>query len=195
MRIRTKIALSIIVCLGGVIVSAGSGTKPLSRIPAEQREAFTKRLDTYVNAYRERKWGKLYDLVSDVGRGGANRRIFVAAMKAEHGTDFAQMPDLLEVRPGRTEAGGEGGGYDIYGCGKARREGMMFNGIAVMHAVHEHNDWFFAGWRFTEFPNEPCKALSDPAWQPENRTAWNEPMEEIIHFKKSGVPFHVEVPH
>lgn len=85
--------------------------------------------------------------------------------------------------------------YDIYGCGRAQREGMMFNGIVVLHTVFEHNDWSFTGWRFTEFPNEPCKALSDPKWQPESRVAWNSPMEEVIHFKSQGVPFHQDPPH
>jgi hypothetical protein len=139
------------------------------------------------------KWDKLYDLVSDTGRDGANRKTFIAAMKSEHGTDFAQMPDLLEFKPDRAEKNGDG--HDIYGCGKAQREGMKFNGIVVLHTVFEHNNWSFTGWRFTEFPNEPCEALSDPKWQTANRGAWHSPMEEIVHFKSQGVPFHQDPPH
>lgn len=30
-------------------------------------------------------------------------------------------------------------------CGKARRESQNFNGIALVRAVFEHNDWFFSG--------------------------------------------------
>jgi hypothetical protein len=59
-------------------------------------------------------------------------------MNSAHGSDVAQMPDLLEFKSDRTEKNDDG--YDIYGCGKARREGMMFNGIAVMHIVFEHNN-------------------------------------------------------
>jgi hypothetical protein len=44
-------------------------------------------------------------------------------MTSEHGTDFAQMPDLLEFRPELTERNDKGE-FDIYGCAKARREGM-----------------------------------------------------------------------
>jgi len=59
-----------------------------------------------------------------------------------------------------------------------------------VHAVYEHNDWFFTGWTFTEFPNEPCKAFADPKWQPSNRIKWNRSMEEIANFKYKG-----SVPH
>jgi hypothetical protein len=72
---------------------------------------------------------------------------------------------------------------------------MSFNGIVVVHAVFEHQDWFFTGWRFTDFPNTPCKELADPKWQPENPVKWNTPMEEIAHSKQQGVPVHVDAPH
>ena len=65
------------------------------------------------------------------------------------------------------------------GCAKAQREGRMYNGIAVAHAVFEHAGWFFTGWSFTEFPNEPCNVLSDPKWKPENPIGWDQPMEEL----------------
>jgi len=99
-------------------------------------------------------------------------------MKAAHGKDFANAPDLLEFQAGRSDKN-ERGGYDIYGCGKAQRENMLFQGIAVVHAVFEHDDWFFTGWTFTIFPNELCKALADPAWRPITRLIWSQPMEEL----------------
>jgi|SRR5580704_1300251 hypothetical protein len=193
MKLRTAVAVTILSLLISSMSLAGGVSEPFSSIPAEQREALAKRLRTYVEAYRDRKWGKLYDLISDTGKGGADRKTFAAAMTAEHGKNFAQMPDLLEFKPDRTEKSDEG--FDIYGCGKAQREGMTFNGIVVMHAVRERDDWSFTGWTFTEFPNEPCKALADPRWQPGNRMKWNRPMEEVANFKSQGVPFHVDSPH
>jgi hypothetical protein len=69
----------------------------------------------------------------------------------------------------------------------------MYRGIAVMHAMFEHYGWFFTGWSFTEFPNEPCKGLSSPGWQPENRMGWDQPMEEV-RSQAGGVPVHVDKP-
>jgi hypothetical protein len=192
MKLRTRVAVTVLSLLASMMCLAGGGAEPLSSIPAEQREALAKRLRTYVEAYRDRKWDKLYDLISDTGKGGADRETFAAAMTAEHGRNFAQMPDLLEFKPDRTEKSDDG--FDIYGCGKAQREGMTFNGIVVMHAVLERDDWSFTGWTFTEFPNEPCKALADPRWQPGSRMKWNKPMEEVANFKSQGVPFHVDSP-
>lgn len=185
-----KIVSTLAACLASYLCLAGSGAEPLSEVPTAQREALTKRLAAYVEAYRGRKWDRLYDLVSDTAKGGTNRQTFIAAMKHEQGMDFAQMPDLLEFKPDRTEKNNDG--FDIYGCGKARREGAMFNGIAVAHAVFEHNGWFLTGWTFTEFPNEPCEAFAGPKWQPSNRIKWNSPMEEVAHFKSQGVPFHID---
>lgn len=96
-------------------------------------------------------------------------------------------------KPDRAEKNDDG--LDIYGCGKARREGLTFNGIAVTHVVFEHGDWFFTGWKFTEFPNEPCKSLSSPNWHPRNQMAWNGPMEEVENSKSRGAPFHVDSTH
>jgi hypothetical protein len=166
---------------------------PFSSIPTEQRDALSKRLGGYVEAYKGRKWEKLYDFVSDMGKGEASQNVFVAAMKAAHASAFAQMPDLQEFKPDRSDKNESG--FDIYGCGKAQREGMSFNGIVVVHAVFEHQDWFFTGWRFTDFPNTPCKELADPKWQAENRVKWNTPMEEITNSKQQGVPVHVDAPH
>jgi hypothetical protein len=72
---------------------------------------------------------------------------------------------------------------------------MLFNGAAVTHVVPEHNEWFFTGWTFTEFPIEPCTALADPKWKPRNPAKWNGPMEEVAHFKSQAAPFHVDSRH
>jgi hypothetical protein len=186
---KTRLLLSISLLLSAISVSVAM-TDALSPVPDGQREALTKRLADYVTAYRAKDWGKLYELVSEIGRGGADKQEFVTAMKSEHGTDFAQMPDLLSFTPSRTEKVSDG--FDIYGCGKARREGMTFNGVAVVHAVIEDDRWSFTSWSFTEFPNEPCKALSKPNWKPESAIDFSQAMEEVRHHKSSGVPFHVD---
>ena len=154
-------------CLGCMVTHAAKQKNPFAKVPAERQDALAKRLDAYVQADRSRNWNKLYDLVSETGKAQVNRQTFLTRMKLAHGTQFANSPDLLEFRTDRTEQA-EKGEWDIYGCGKASREGQIYNGIAVVHAVFEHNDWFFTGWSFTEFPNEPCKTLSDPDWKPDN---------------------------
>jgi hypothetical protein len=191
-----KIAAELVFVFAAWALSAAyprNSTEPFSNVPVEQRQQLTARVGVYVKAYRGRKWNQLYDYVSDTGKGGVDRRAFIAAMKSEHGSDFAQMPDLQEFKPGRAEKNGSG--FDIYGCGTAQREGMMFNGIAVMHALFEHGNWFFTGWRFTEFPNEPCEQLAHPNWQPDNHVKWDRPMEEVAHFKSKGTSFHIDSPH
>ena len=156
---------------------------------AEQREALARRLDAYVKTNRARDWGKVYDFISDAGRGSVNRQAFVARMKTAHGSEFANSPDLLEFRPVRgikadkTE-------YDLYGCGKAKRERRDFNGVALVHVIFEHNDWFFSGWTFTQFPNEPCTALSDPSWEAPGPMEWSKPLEELR--SPGTVPFQVD---
>lgn len=193
MRLLIRLSFFLLALSTPTIIMIAAITEPFSNIPAEKREALLKRLGGYVDAYKGRKWEKLYEFVSNTGKGGANQKVFVAAMKSSHGTDFAQMPDLQESKPDRTEKNEDG--YDIYGCGKAQREGRSYKGIAVVHGVFDHSDWFFTGWSFTEFPNEPCKALSNPKWEPENKMGWNRPMEELANLKQQGVPVHVDAPH
>ena len=103
MNIRIRIALCVAVCLTPPIIVCGQVTEPFFNIPPEQRESLSKRLGAYVEANKARKWDNLFDIVSDTGRGGANRQSFVAAMKSSHGSDFAQDPDLLEFKSDRTE--------------------------------------------------------------------------------------------
>jgi hypothetical protein len=177
--------------VGCAVTVAATGKEWLSVVPSEQRDALAVRLDAYVKANRARDWRKLYDLVSDAGRGGADLPTFVSKMKAAHGTEFANSPDLQEFRPDRATNGNKAE-YDIYGCAKAQREGREFNGIALTHVVFEHNKWFFSGWAFTEFPNEPCKALSDAKWEAPGPMEWNLPMEELRG--PAGAPFHVDKP-
>jgi hypothetical protein len=178
MDMRLRVVLVLLVCLGCVVPFAAKQKDSFSRVPAEQREALAKRVQGYVQENRTRNWDKLYDLVSDLGKAQISRQAFIARMNSARGTEFANSPDLLEFLPDRTEQA-ERDEWDIYGCAKARREGRIYNGIAVAHAVFEHTGWFFTGWSFTEFPNEPCKALSDPKWKPENPIGWDQPMEEL----------------
>src|ERR1035441_10839441 len=91
--------------------------------------------------------------------------------------------DLLSFLPNRATARADGE-YDVYGCGKARREGQTFNGIVVVHAVFERTGWSFTGWRFTDFPNVPCKELTDPSWRPDSGMRWDIPMEELCSLLK-----------
>lgn len=155
-----------------------SANDPFAKIPPEQREALKKRLDDYAKLQRNQDWSNLYDLVSDTGKGGVSREKFIAAMKRGHGRDFANEPDLLEFLPGRTESGLPDG-FDIYGCAKAVREGESYRGIAIIHAVFEHNNWFFTGWTFTDVSEQRCKSLDDPSWQSPAPMKWTMPMEEL----------------
>ncbi len=137
-------------------------------------------MNGYVEAQNARNWERLYAFVSDVGKGGASPKTFVVAMQSSHGKSFGVMPDLQEFKPDRANSNRDG--YDIYGCGKAEREGERYVGVVVVHAVFERSDWYFTGWRFTEFPNEPCKALSNPNWKPQDEMSWNTPMDELPNF-------------
>jgi hypothetical protein len=161
-------------------------TEPFSNISADRRESLSTRIIGYVEAYKTRNWERLYNFVSDVGKGRSNQKAFVAAMQASHGKSFALMPNIRKFTPDRAKSNGDG--YDIYGCGKVELEGGNYEGITVVHAVLEHNDWFFTGWRFTEFPYEPCKALVDPKWKPRNELAWKRPMAELPNFEELDLP-------
>jgi len=183
--------LSAILCVGTAITFALDSKEWLSAVPNDQRDALAKRLDGYVKAHNASEWSKLFDFISDAGRGDVDRQAFVAKMKAAQGKGFANSPDLLEFRPERG-ATADKSGYEIYGCGKAVREEQNFNGVALIHAVFEHDNWFFSGWTFTKFPNEPCKALSDPSWEAPAPMEWNQPMEELRG--PAGVPFHIDKP-
>ena len=157
---------------------AKSGKDAFTKLPQDEQQLLTRRLKEYVNAYRKRDWKALYQLVSDTGKNGVNQQTFIAAMNAKHGgKEYSDMPDLLAFTPNRSDENEDG--LDIYGCGKAKREGENYRGIAVIHAIHEHSTWSFSGWGFTEFPNEPCSRLSDPAWKPEGQMEWRQPMEEL----------------
>lgn len=182
--------LSVLVCTLGVSATAASTVDGLSAAPAAQREALSSRLGQYVSACRTKDWGTLYDLVSVKAKGDINKQQFILAMKAEHGTDFAQMPDLVVFTPVKSTEVSRG--YDIYGCGEAKREGMKFKGVAVVRAVFEGDTWTFSGWRFTEFPNVPCSALRSADWETPSEQGFAEPMEEVQHFQTAGVRLHVD---
>jgi hypothetical protein len=178
MNNKIAIAAALALVLGVLPVNGQSERPPLPNLPQATQKPPASRVSKYVNAYRTRDWKALYDLVSEVGKGGVDRQRFITAMKAKHGTgESAGMPNLLAFTPDRSEK--DAGGVDIYGCAKAKREGEVYTGIGVIHAVYEHDDWFFSGWSFTAFPNQPCKLLSDPTWKPSGPMEWNQPMEEI----------------
>jgi hypothetical protein len=186
-----KTASNLVLGLLTIVTVAQAAINPFSKIPNEQRAALSKQLEAYLNANRTRDWGKLYSLVSDTGRGGVSKETFVNAMEVGHGKSFANEPDLLQFNPELAE-GDKDVEYDVYGCATAQREGETHRGVAVVHTVFEHSGWLFTGWSFTEFPNEPCKALSDPSWKPFSRIPWKLPMEELRGLP--GVPFHMEAP-
>jgi hypothetical protein len=172
-------------------VIAASPPEWPSAIPPAQREVLAERLDGYTKWSKARDWGKLYDFISGSALGGVTSQIFVARMKAAHGAGFSNNPDLLAFSPARATDSGKDG-YDIYGCAKAKREGHEYNGVAVTHAIFERGNWFFAGWTFTEFLNEPCKELSDPAWEAPDAREWGRQMEELR--STEGAPMHVDEP-
>jgi hypothetical protein len=170
--------MALVLMLAFFSTYAQNEKEPFSKLPPQEQQSLTRRLSEYVNAHRTRNWKTLYDLVSDTGKNGVNRQKFIAAMKAKHGgKEYSGMPDLLTFTPNRTDENEDG--LDIYGCGKAKREGESYTGIAVIHAVQERSTWSFSGWSFTEFPNEPCSRLSDPDWKPQGQMEWKQPMEEL----------------
>lgn len=174
---RNKLQIAALLVLSFFSTYA-QNAKPFSKLPPQDQQTLTRRVSEYVNAYHTRNWNALYVLVSDTGKNGVSQQAFVAAMKVKHGgKEYSSMPDLLAFTPNRSDENEDG--LDIYGCGKAKREGENYIGIAVIHAVHEHNTWSFSGWSFTEFPNEPCSRLSDPDWKPQGQMEWKKPMEEL----------------
>jgi hypothetical protein len=169
---RRGFLFSLLVAAAGVV--GAQVLDPFAVAPAKKREALSRRLDGYVQAYRVRDWRSLYSFVSIVGLGGAGVDQFEAAMEEGHGEDFANYPDLKSIRAQRAFENGDG--YDVYGWARAVREGETHEGVAVVHTVLEHDDWFFSGWTFVDLSSEK---LSDPSWQPTEAFRWNKPLAEI----------------
>ncbi len=178
-----------ILCAACAGIVSGSDNEWSSVVPSEQRGALADRLNAYVKANRSRGWKKLYDLVSDAGRDDVSRENFCGEDGSGTSKGFCQRSRFASIPTGPRR---KWSGYDIYGCGKTQREGQEFNGIALVHAVFEHNNRFFTGWSFTTFPNEPCKALSEPSWEMPGPLEWDRPMEELRG--PAGVPFHLDPP-
>ena len=174
MSVRTFSRVVFIFLIGCWVVCAASQKDPLYKVPAEKRARLGDRLRDYVKENKNRDWERLYDLVSDTGRGKVDRAHFIQLMNVGHGRDFANYPDLLEFHADRTEANDTQ--FDIYGCGKAAREGEDYNGIALIHAVFEHDNWFFAGWTFV---GGDCDQLLDKEWKPPAPMKWTQPMDEL----------------
>lgn len=155
MQLPTRNLLCVLAGLLSTLVVSAQILGPLSAVPNEQRDALSKRLDGYVEAYQHRNWEKLYGFISTVGKGSVDMQTFVADMSANHGEDFAQYPDLQAFTAYRT--GKNGDGYDIYGCAKAVREDQSFLGIAEVHSVFEREDWFFRDGPIAIHPKKPVR--------------------------------------
>jgi hypothetical protein len=179
MQLSSRNLWCVLIFLLSTRIATAQILEPFSAVPTEKRELLSKRLDGYVRAYKNREWKTLYGFISAVGRGGIDVQTFVVVMSSNHGEDFAQYPDLQTFTAYRTRKNNDG--YDIYGCAGAVREGEPFRGIAEVHAVFEHQDWFFTGWTFRDSSEAACKELLDPNWQPDSPLNWNRPMEEIAH--------------
>jgi hypothetical protein len=179
------------VILIGCAFAQGQSRDSMAPIQTERRASLTKRTEAYVKANQEKKLEALYHLVSDTGRGGVDRQTFIVRMNAAHARDFATVPDLLAFRIERVNPREERG-FDLYGCGTARREGKTYEGIVVTHVVLERNDWFFTGWTFTRFPNEPCKNFAKPEWDPEDedQIPWKLRMVELR--STPNLPSHLD---
>ncbi len=176
MKSKRLLALALIACAAAL--AASKPTDPFASVPADKREGLKARLSEYVKQYRDRDWGKLYELVSDTGGSKVTRQAFTSRMDAAHGLSFANYPDLLAFAPARGDKTGDGG-FDFYGCGEAQREGEKYKGVAVVHAIFERENWFFGGWSFDGMADGSCAALDKPDWKPSNRLSWNHTMEEL----------------
>ena len=176
MRTNRAVLLTVIAC-GALAASAGT-RDPYAAIPVDKRETLKMRISEYVEGNQRRNWGKIYDLVSDTGRGDTTREAFIARMEQAHGVSFANYPDLLKFVPARSDKS-EGGGFDLFGCAEARREGEKYKGIAVLHVVFEHENWFFTGWSFDGMASGSCSELEKSNWEPSARLNWKHVMEEL----------------
>lgn len=177
MRLRLSAAVATLLLTVLPVVSQTKTSDPFSPIPEVKRADLMTRLSEYVEAYKTRNWAKLYRLVSNTGRGDIKQDEFVSRMEQTHGTSFANNPDLLKFTPARAEKADDG--FDVYGCGEAQREGGKYKGVAVVHAVLEHDNWFFTGWSFDGMASGSCKELHEPDWEPFSRMPWNQKMEEL----------------
>jgi len=177
MRTNRAVLLAFMVC-GVLAASAGAASDPYASIPADKRQSLKTRISEYVAGNQRRNWGSVYDLVSDAGRGDTTREAFIARMEQAHGVSFANYPDLLRFVLARSDKS-QDGGFDLFGCAEARREGEKYKGIAVVHVVFEHENWFFAGWSFDGMASGSCSELEKPGWEPSARLNWKHVMEEL----------------
>lgn len=141
------VSLAFVICSTTLAARTGKPTDPYANVPADKSESLRIRLSEYINDNRTRNWATLYGLVSETGRGEVSREMFISRMEQAHGLSFANYPDLLKFVPARGDKAGEGG-FDLYGCAEAQREGTKYKGIATVHAIFEHENRFFTGWSF-----------------------------------------------
>ncbi len=169
------LALSVLLFASAVHPQGANG--PLAPIPATQRALLKTRLVSYTEAYRNKDWAALYDLVSDQNKMKLDKklkvtkRIFVRDMQGTY-----DLQRLIKFTPVRTEPGDLSGAYDIYGCGKIPN--VKLERIAAVRAVWEHENWFFENWDYAD-PPEDCSHLSDPAWKPKFPLKLDGPMLQV----------------
>jgi hypothetical protein len=174
---RCVLALFVLLCAGAVYPQGASS--PLAPMAASRRALLKTRLFSYTEAYRNKDWAALYDLVSDQNKIGPNqklkvtKRIFVRDMQ---GTYDPQR--LIKFTPVRTEPSDLPGAYDIYGCAKIPYGNEKLERIVAVRAVWEHENWFFENWDHAE-PPEDCSHLSDPAWKPRFPLKLDGPMLQV----------------
>jgi|ERR1039457_5482785 hypothetical protein len=177
MRVNRVVLLAFVV--GGVLAaSAGTANGPYASIPADKRETLKMRISEYVDSSQSRNWGKLYDLVSDTGRGDTSREAFIARMKQAHGVSFANYPDLFRFVPARNDKS-EDGGFDLYGCGEARREGENYKALLSFTSSSSMRTGFLQVGRSMEWRTGHVPDWRSQVGSPSTRLSWKHVMEEL----------------
>jgi hypothetical protein len=159
-------------------VHSQSSGNPFAFVPASQRSLLKKRLTAYTEAFRNKDWGTLYDLVPDLdkipvenGKGKVSKDAFIRDVQ-----DSYDGQRLAKFTPVRTEAGLMG--FDIYGCAEIPYGNQKLKRIAAVRAVWEHDNWYFTTWACAD-PPEPCSSLSNPAWKPQLPLRLDGPMDQL----------------
>jgi hypothetical protein len=175
-RSYTTVSLSILF----VVIPAhsqGAGN-PFASVPASRRSLLKKRLTAYTEAFRDKDWGALYDLVPDLdkipmvsGKEKVSKDTFIREVQGSY-----DGQRLVKFTPVRTEAGLMG--FDVYGCAEIPYGNQKLKRIAAVRAVWEHDNWYFTTWADAD-PPEPCPNLSNPAWKPQLPLRLDGPMSQL----------------
>ena len=178
-------------------IHAQSSKSALSRVPASQRAALTRRLVAYTEAFRTKNWNALYDLVSEENKhrsDGAvlDRDTFVKDMQYLNSARLAKFTPVraavttpfalldIPITPVGKANRNRFGSFVIYGCGEiARGNDGPERRIAAVIALLDGGVWSFTKWTYTE-AFEGCSQLSDPTWNPDSFLRLDGPMEELF---------------